>query len=258
MAKSNWKDLARKQASLMKKLHSQTKEYDDNINEEKKHAINVKRLQTKESLDRLITQINWANNYLSERDYLPPSGEKDWLAEEIIKELDSKKRLPPRKTLILNGMLDSWRQVKKGPIATIEVTPTGKNKLEKLARKANLTMKDYTTELILSYAKNEEFKIKYESSAKQITNLERSATSSKLEEQRANEKILELIVQYEILLKETIEFQVRNETHSGEKSLSKLTEEQQNSINKKYNMRLAKCQDKFLLFLPNKLKLRDK
>lgn len=256
MAKNNWNHLDKREAELNKKYAAKLQELDECLDEAKKNKLNLNILDVKESLDKVHTQIVWANTYLKKNGFQYQSKQYEFTATDIVNAIKNKRLQEAKYTLILDRMQSSWRQVKKGPVSSIEITPHSKDKLEKLARKNKQTMKDYATSLILSSAENEGYKGKFESLQKHVDSFNLSKNHSEFEKKRAHDKIKELITKYEELLKENIEVQVRFDDLSENSDLAKLTDSQHGKVNTKYDLRLSKCKEKFLSYEENKLSSR--
>lgn len=253
----NWRGLDTEELELNIKYAKATKELTDCIDEAKKTKIQLKSLKIKKEIDRVKYQIQWANNLLTSRSVAHPMGNDSWTAAEIIHLVVSKKQLDAKTKVIITDLQDGWRQAKKGPVETIEVTKKCKEKLEKLANKNGLYMKEYATDLILGHAKNEDYKSKFESVTKQLAHSGRKISSNTLELDLAYKQITKLTEEYKKLLLESTTSQVRYDGLSTDTNLPELTTLQHDKIEDKYEKRLSKCMGDFLLFTPNKLKLRD-
>ena len=253
---SNWLRLSDDELKTKTDYSKLLKELSDCICENKKTKINLKILKLKSKMKVIADQVSWSNNFLIIKKHPLPFGKTSWSATDIVYLIKGQKTLSAEEQLTIISLKKGWRQAKKGKISTVEITASAKNKLEKLAKKRGVYMKDYTTELILEHAKNEKYKQKYDAAMLKMSKLEHDIKSNKFEENRAHHKISKLITNYKKLLKKNVELQVRYESLSENSFLPKLNIVEKNMIKERFDFKLKKCEAVFLYYKKNNLKLK--
>ena len=95
-------------------------------------------------------QVNWACDFLTKAGFTPlPNEYREYENLTVLVSLINKKNmLSPPQNIIITRLQNAWRQAKKGNKETVELTRKSKLKLQKLAKKEKLTMKDCISNLI--------------------------------------------------------------------------------------------------------------